>query len=242
MNFIICEDEQILANHYIKLINNYMMNYDIEYKIHLYDRYGNNFKNKISKINGNKIFILDIKTKEGSGVTATKEIREELDDWNSMIIIITSYTEYKYELIGKRLMVLDFINKNNNPDKRLKEDLNICMKNLDNKQNSLNFKYKGLVRVINYKDIVSIEKEQDSKRCIINTKDNKYYIQGTLNNIKKKLDNRFIKTHRSLLVNVDYIDYFKQSTNELFFKNKDKTYLVSRTGRKEVTKNARVVE
>lgn len=242
MNFIICEDEKVLASHYKQTIEKFMMNYDVEYTISQFDGYNEEFKRLAKKEIGQKVYFLDVKTNCGTGINAARMIREELDDWISMIIIITSYPEYRYDVIGKRLMLLDFINKLEKPDKRIVEDLKICMKNFDNKQNTLRFKYKGTVYNLHLKDIIYIEKEQDSKRCIIHTKNDNYYILGTLNEILKKLDNRFIKTHRSLVVNTDHVDYFKQSTNELYFKNKEKTYLVSRSNKKEVTSNVRYID
>lgn len=242
MDFVICEDEQVLASHYKKLVDNFMMNYDMDYKIKIFDGYNKDFEELIKTKSGPRIYILDVRTKEGSGINAARMIREVAEDWVSMIIIITSFSEYKYEVVGKRLMLLDFVSKSKNPDKRLIEDLKICMTNFANKHNTLKFKYKGIVHNISLQDIIYVEKEQDSKRCIIHTQDHNYYILGTLNDVLKRLDNRFIKTHRSLLVNNDHIDYFKQSTNELFFKNKEKTYLVSRDKKKEVTKHARVID
>lgn len=242
MNFIICEDEEVLVNHYKQIIDKFMMNYDIEYTIKHFNGYNEDFKRAAKKEGGNKVFILDVKTTHGSGINAARMIREELDDWISMIIVITSYPEYRYEVIGKRLMLLDFINKLEKPDIRLVEDLKICMKNFDNKHNTLRFRYKGIIYNVYLKDIIYIEKEQDSKRCIIHTSNKDYYILGTLNDVLKKLDDRFIKTHRSLIVNIDQVDYFKQNTNELFFKNKEKTYLVSRSQKKEVTSHVRYVD
>lgn len=242
MNFIICEDEEVLASHYKKIIEKFMMNYDIEYTISQFDGYDENFKRAAKKEVGHKVYLLDVKTTHGSGINAARMIREELDDWISMIIIITSFPEYRYEVIGKRLMLLDFINKLEKPDIRLVEDLKICMKNFDHKHNTLRFKYKGIIHNVYLKDIIYIEKEQDSKRCIIHTQNEDYYILGTLNDVLRKLDDRFIKTHRSLIVNIDQVDFFKQNTNELFFKNKEKTYLVSRNQKKEVTSHVRHVD
>lgn len=241
MNFIICEDEDIFIKNYKKIIDNFMMNYDIEYKIHIFKGYDEKFKKTAKELTGFKVYILDIKTNEGSGLSAARIIREEIEDWTSMLIMITSYCEYHYELIGKRLMVLDFINKLDEPERRLKEDLKICLKSYDSKPITLKYKYKGINYNIALKDIIYVEKEQDSKRCIIHTNEKNYYINGTLNEILKLLDERFIKTHRSLIINKDQISYYKSKTNQLFFKNNESTYLISRSFKKEMFKNARVV-
>ena len=241
MNFIVCEDEPVLAKHYKNIIDNFMMNYDLEYDYYEFDGYGVEFKKIAEKDLGHKIYILDVKTKEGSGINTARMIREEYNDWVSMIIIITSFPEYKYEIIGKRLMLLDFVSKLDKPEKRLVEDLKICMQNFGTKFNSLRFKYKGIVQVVDLSEIIYIEKEQDSKRCIIHTTNKNYYILGTLNEFYKKVDKRFIKSHRSLIVNINQIDYFDSKNNQLFFKNKESTFLISRDKKKEMINCAKFI-
>ena len=94
MNFIICEDEDIFIKNYKKIIDNFMMNYDIEYKIHIFKGYDEKFKKIAKELTGFKVYILDIKTNEGSGLSAARIIREEIEDWTSMLIMMTSYCEY----------------------------------------------------------------------------------------------------------------------------------------------------
>ena len=99
VNFIVCEDEKVLRNETKDIIDSLMMNYDIDYKINEFDGYNNKFEEIVKKDTGFKIYLLDIKTKKGSGIDAARIIREQYDDWNSVIILITSYSEYKYEAL-----------------------------------------------------------------------------------------------------------------------------------------------
>ena len=76
INFIVCEDEKELRSNTKNQIIKFMMNYDIDYKIYEFDGYNNKFK-KIAKMDtGFKIYFLDIKTNEGSGIDAARMIRE----------------------------------------------------------------------------------------------------------------------------------------------------------------------
>ena len=95
INFIICEDKPELLKEYKNQIDKFMMKYDIEYKCHTFDCYDNKWKREINKIKGFKIYLLDIKTETGSGIDAARLIREEDDDWVSMIIMISGFQEYK---------------------------------------------------------------------------------------------------------------------------------------------------
>lgn len=234
INFIICEDEKKLRISTMKEIDSFMMNYDIDYKIHEFDRYNEAFNDIVKKDIGFKIYLLDIVTEEGSGVDAARVIREQYDDWVSVIIMITSHQEYKYEVLSSRLYLLDFINKLDNCNKKIREDLVIAMKAYDKKYKTLNYEYNHTLYKVEYRQIVYIEKEPDSKRCIIRTKEDQQIIPGTLNEVFEKLDDRFFKTHKSLIINVDEICRYEVKKNKITFKNGDHTHLISRNQKKEL--------
>lgn len=239
IDFIICEDEQILADKYIKEIDKFMMNYDIDYNCHSFSEYDKAWKTLAKKDLNFKIYLLDIVTEKGSGLDAARLIREEYDDWNSMIIIITSHPQYKYAALSKRLMLVDFINKLDNCEQKLKDDLLICMKNYDNRYNSLRYIYKNTVYNIELRHIISVEKEPDSKRCVIETEHDTFYIQGSLNQVLKRLDKRFFRCHRSLAVNINQIKSYSPRTNTIVFKNNTKTSTISRDKKKELFNRVR---
>lgn len=141
INFIVCEDEKDIRINTKNQIIKFMMNYDIDYKIYEFDGYNSKF-NKIAKSDsGFKIYFLDIKTNAGSGIDAARMIREQYDDWVSVIIVMTSFSEYKYEVLSSRLYLLDFINKLDDCNKKIKEDLVIAMKNYDRKYKMLSYEY-----------------------------------------------------------------------------------------------------
>lgn len=187
INFIICEDEPELQESYLYQIEKFMMKYDIEYKCQTFSCYNNKWKKAAKDTPGFKVFLLDIRTDEGSGIDAARLIREVYDDWVSMIIMISGYQEYKYEALGKRLMLVDFINKLDHFEKKLEDALLICMKNYDNKYKSLKYTYKKIAYNIEFRDIIKIEKEIGSKKCSIYTNDNTYHIVATLDELLKNV-------------------------------------------------------
>ena len=234
IEFIVCEDERDFCVIYKSIIEKIMMKYDIEYNVNVYSGYTRNWKKAAQNNSLFKVYILDLKTKEGSGLDAARYIREELDDWQSMIIIVTAYPEYKYEALGKRLMLIDFVSKLDNLNQRLSQAIQISLKNYDKRPNSLKYSYKNMVYNIEFQKIVYIEKEQDNKRCIIKALDNDYYIQGNLKSIESKLDDRFKKCNRSYIINVEQLQSYNRKTNILTFKNGIELYAVSRDKKKEI--------
>lgn len=234
INFVVCEDEKDLRKIEVEEITKFMMNYDIDYKIHEFSEYNKKFEDYAMKDDGFKIYLLDIVTNKTSGINAARMIREEYDDWVSVIMMVTSHPEYKYEALSSRLYLLDFINKLNNMEEKIQENLSIAIKHYDNRHKQIKYTYNRSFYNIELREIIYIEKEQDSKRCIVITKYGKQIIPGTLNSVYKMLDDRFLKVHKSLIINLDEVREFEINTNKLTFKNGDTTYLVSRTKKKEL--------
>lgn len=239
INYIICEDEPELLNMYEKQIDKFMMKYDMDYTCYTFDCYDKNWKTTIRNLVGFKIYILDIKTEKGSGIDAARMIREEFDDWVSMIIMISGHPEYRYEALGKRLMLVDFINKIEHPERKLQDALLICMKNYDNKYKALRYKYKNTAYNIEFRSIVKIEREQGSKRCIIYTDEGKFFIQESLNDLLKKLDKRFFKCSRGVAINVEKVESYNFKENTAKLKNKEEFKDVSREKRREMFNRVR---
>lgn len=239
INFVICEDENILLKKYCIEIEKFMMNYDIDYKIHTYNGYTKEWKNYAQTDDGFKVYLLDIKTNEGSGLDAARRIREEYDDWRSMIIIISSYSEYRYEALGKRLMLVDFINKLDKCEAKLREALLICIKHYSSRPKVLRYTYKNVAYSIELKHILYIEREPDSKVCKIVTICGNYKIQGTIKSVLKNLDKNFFKSCRGTIINSQQILCYDKRQNKIKFKNGTEIDSISREHKKEVISHVR---
>ena len=108
------------------------------------------------------------------------------------------------------------------------------MSNYDKREKSLSYEYNHICHKIDFRHIISIEKEQDSKRCIIHTTYGNKTIAGSLNSVLKLLDKRFMKIHRSVIVNIDQIESYDASKNKLIFKDGTHTHLIARDKKKEL--------
>ena len=232
INYLIMEDNLNDLLLYKNIIDKVMMNYDINYDISIIDRY-TKLIHKFLEKDSFKIYILHLekhkKTKE-----LIKKIREELDDWKSLIIILYDNIEILREIQEENLFILHYLNKNTNINNSLCRDLQICMKNYDQRPNSLKYCYKKTFYNIEYRNIFYIEKEKDNKICKIKTKDNYFYIPGSLKNLKNKLDKRFIKCNKSCIINMEQVEEYNTKRNIIVFKNKEEVNIISRTKKKEI--------
>ena len=234
INFILCDDKIDFSQKLSHLITNFMFDYDEKYKVHSYEEYDKQFEDMVASEVGFKVYLLDIVTNEGSGIDAAREIREKYDDWSSVIIIITSYEEYRFEALSNRLYLLDYINKLSDYKKQVLETLERVMKHYNYRRKCLCYEYNYTYYKIDYKDIICIEKEQETKKCLVKTVYGDSIMPGSLSAAYKKLDQRFIKVHRGLIINIDKLTRYDSKTNEITFCNGTKTNLVSRDRKKEL--------
>lgn len=239
IDFIILEDELIYVHKYKNIIDKVMMNYDINYNLNIYDSYNTKI-NKFIKNEEFKVYIMSYDNTKNT-LEMIKYIREILDDWESLIIIIYKDKKDKTKLLKESLFIVDYINKNKNITPKLTRSIQICLKNYDKRPNSLKYNYKNVIYNIEFNKILYIEKEQDNKRCIIKTINNNYYIPGTIKQIYKILDKRFIKSSRSCIINLEQISTYDIKNNIITFKNNIELNSISRDNKKDIINYLRMM-
>jgi len=236
INFIICDDNVEFSKKVRHIIDDYMMKSDVEYECTVFHNYDDGLKDMIKKEIGFKVYILDIQMPDGSGLDITRMIREEYEDWTSIILIITAYNEYKYDALGNRLFIMDFINKMDNCETKLKQDLTRIRSHYDHKEKCLTYEFNRIVKKIEYKHILYIEKEKANKNCKVVTSYNESKISKSLKNLKAELDGRFIKINKGVLVNIEQIKEVDLTSNRVIFKNGTEIEDIAKCKRNEVIK------
>jgi len=231
INYII-SDEYNDAVKTKEIIEYYMMNFDIEVKYHLFN-IEDNLKDKLCNIKGFKVFILNNDSPKYFGINFAEYIRSELDDWNSIIILVSKHSESRNDGMGKRLFLFDNIIKNYFFDKILKEDIKNIKKHYDNREHCLTFELNRIVTKLDFKNIETITKEKNSKRCVINSSVGNYYTSESLKDVSKRLDNRFIRINRSCIVNGDKVIEYDLNNNKITMKNGLTMFDVSRENKKD---------
>lgn len=234
VNFFVCDDNENFLNKINNIVNNYMMKNDYDFKVNLYKKIDDKLKNDSSRIKGFKIYILDIEIEEESGLEFSRIIREEQGDWNSIIVLITAHNELKYEALGKRLYIFDFISKYDGYTKILNDDLDKIIKVYENRERKLIYKDERIIKILDFQDITLIEKEKNSNKVKIYTESKTIEIGESISSIYKRLDNRFIKLNRSIIVNKDKICEYNLEEGTVLLKNSKKIYDLSKKLRKNL--------
>lgn len=155
-------------------------------------------------VNGNAFFdiiFLDIYMVEINGIMTAKQIRKY--DGDCKIIFTTTSTEHALESF--EVFPYNYLTK---PIARASFD-SVFEKAIEStdkeKQKSLSVKVSSTIHTVLYKDILFIE--SNAKTLIIHTIKNKNFsFFFKLDDLQKQInDKRFLRCHKSFLVNMDYI-------------------------------------
>lgn len=233
INFIIYEDEKKYRELYVSIILKIIGSMQFAYKITEIEKYDKTTMSKINKLVGKKIFVLDIEVPGKSGLDLAREIRNS-GDWDSQMIVATTHEQLKNTTLTSRMLMLDFISKYYELEESLKECIKICL-NIAERKHSLNFKYNGELYQIPYNDILYIEKNVDNSYSTIVTKEKNIEIKRAMNTIESELkeDERFFRSHRSCIINIDNITSVELKNNVINF-GKKSIDLLSRDKKNEL--------
>ncbi len=232
INYIIYEDEEYFEKIYQKTIHQFMGCNNDQYKIYTFHEYKPSVIDTIKSLNGQNIYILDIEVKGKSGLDLAREIRNTKKTMNDQIIIATAHQDLVQNAFHKKILMVDFISKFD----ELEENIFSCFKEIYEIFNSnkfFSFKQDGEIVRIPYNDILFIEKNKIEDYLIIETNSASITYKSNIAKVEKILasDVRFLKIHRSCIVNTFRITKLNTSIPIIHFDNKYTTCL-SRNKRK----------
>lgn len=232
LKFVVCEDRENDLMKSVQIINKAMMKYDIEYKIHKFEKYNKEFEEIIREPFDTKIYLLDIELPGIKGLEIASEIRKQDDD--SYILFITSHPECKNDIFFSRLEAIDFIPKQYRYEDRVQETIEYILdRKIRNK--TLTFTYNYTTYKVPFKDITFIEKDPLLSRCIIHFMNDKpKSIKRTIKSLEEELHPLFFKTHKSCVVNLENISKVEYANSTIYFKNGESTTLLSPANKKEL--------
>lgn len=229
VNFVICEDNKYVREMIEGIICKALMPYDFNYKVYSYEKYDIKMKNFIHTPSDIKVYILDLELPNKSGVDIASEIRKV--DWDSIIIISTSHDELELKILKQKLLILDFISKFDDYEKRLCDTINMVIKNLKVKK-ILSFKSNKELHHIAFDNIIFIYHDPELEKTKIITYDDEYEVRESLVSIISRLDDRFYQSHRACYVNKNRIKTIDFKEGIIYFDKGKYTDYLSRNYKK----------
>lgn len=231
VNIILCDDNKKDLKNIETIVQNFMQKNKIEYNMHLFNDYNKDFYSICESKLSFKIYLLDIETPSKSGIDVAREIRKR--DLDSVIIFLTVHEELGNIILKNDLLFLSFINKFDDCENRLIECLRKAMKLLNRKQ-ILRFTDGNTIYSIKLDDILYITKESFERKTIIKTDYTEFKVNVSLADIKDLLDDRFIQTHRSCIINKNRTSKIDKQNRKITFDTGEVIDLVSEKYKKEL--------
>ena len=199
----ICEDEKETQSLIENYLHNILKNINIEYEIQKYSLGEELLGSNLKEID---ILLLDIQMGQINGMDTARKIREV--DNKMEIIFITSLIDYVqdgYEVRAYRYLLKPI------ELEELKKHVLTCIKEIENKNNYILIKNKSNTYKIQSNEIKYIEVQK--KNMLIHTINKTFDVRYSLEKIEKdlKLD-KFIRCHKSFLINLSYVENIKLNT------------------------------
>lgn len=218
VNIIICENNNFYKSKTYEIIEKYMRKTNIKYHILSFESYTPKLKKIVSEpLDGHNIYILDISlANEDSGIDIANDIRK--NDYDSIVILETGYSELISEAQRLRLSILDYVHKKVNYERNIIELLELSLK-IYKLKGSVKFQVDKIDYNIKYDDILLIESDSNERKCIITTKNRSYDVKKPLYFIEEQLNSHFYKVNRGCIINVDMVAKCDYKNNEITFNN-----------------------
>lgn len=191
----ICDDEKVVCNMLMQKVTTQMKNKKEDFEIDC-------FANADELLQKNLIYdilLLDIQMPGQNGIELAKTLRK--DGLNSALIFITALKEHVFDVF--EVDALDYICKPIN-EMRLEKTLEKALQKIKtNEDNYLLIKTMNCCKAVKISNIFYCE--VINRKIYLYTKDDVIVYYSKLADIIKQLDNRFVRCHRSYLVNMDYL-------------------------------------
>jgi len=158
--------------------------------------------------NGNNfdLIFLDIEIGKINGVEVGHFIRDELKDYITKIIYISSKSSYDRQLFD--VQPLHFLSKPLD-SRKIINDINLAIMLLGKENKTFSFKCSNQIYRLPIKEIIYFESAGRQMKLIFFN--GTFYFYGTVDSVREQLSkSRFIMPHRSYIVNYDNIVYIKK--------------------------------
>lgn len=226
INFIVVEDNPLHLEKTKKIIMSYMMKNDYPFDIKTFSKFSKELINTIKVGEHNTfIYILDFELPNTNAIDISRTIRNY--DWKSPIIVFSVNGGMALETFKQRLQILDFVNKQYEAEKNLHE--------LFSKLRS-HFKLtiKKKTYIVDLENILYLYRDNYKRKTVLVTDFGEHMINDTLENIKSKLNNKFIYSHKSYIINTKRVSVLDWKNNDVIFDNGVRANILSKSRRKEL--------
>lgn len=198
----LCDDEKEMRLELSEQIHMYLLERGIKYQLSLFE----SGEELLESTDSFDLYFLDIQMKRLSGMETARQLRA--DKKGGYIVFITVLEDYVYDAF--EVEAADYLVKPVRENRFLRMMERICVKLSAQKQRNLLISSKGNHCVsIPFDDIYYCEIV--NHRLYVHTKHTVIDCRMKMEQAEQMVDHRFLKCHRSYLVNLDYVRGYKDN-------------------------------
>jgi two-component system response regulator AgrA len=224
INIYICEDNQEQLEKVKKAVLDTVMIEDMDMRLALASQNPYAILDDIDAKGGTGIYFLDVDLKTDiNGIQLAEKIRHR--DPSGFVIFITTHAELSYLTFKYKVEALDYIIKDDFDmvAKRVRECLLYAFKKFtssgDDRGEVFYIHTKEKVVLIEYNKIICFETSPTIHKITLYAENRQIEFYSNMKDIESKLDSRFIRCHRSYIVNQDYIKEVDKKKRMIYLKN-----------------------
>lgn len=220
MNIYICEDNDIQRERIKSIILDTIIIENLDMEITLDTSDPQELLEAIKDYKNNSIYFLDIDLKSSiNGIKLAGKIREE--DPRGFIIFITTHAEMSYLTFLYKVEAIDYIVKDNY--KNIRSRIYDCIMNINKKYKALNNSICKTVSIksgdkiynLDIDSILFFETSNVIHKINVYTENRMLEFYAQMKDVEKMVDSRFIRCHRSYMINKDKINHVDYNSREV---------------------------
>jgi DNA-binding LytR/AlgR family response regulator len=226
LKIAICDDEQIVCADIEKNILDFKKESGLDLEVEVFNS-GIDLLKFIENENTFDLIFLDIEMQDLNGIQVGIKLRNELEDYVTKIVYISSKDNYDRQLF--EVQPMHFLSKPIDKEKII-ADIKLALKILGKSGGVFSYKIGHSVHKIPIKDILYFE-SMDREIKLVSIKGTVYFydtIEAVLSQVSSF---QFIQIHRSFIINYAYVSKFRYE--EVIMQNGERL-LISQRRRKDV--------
>lgn len=235
MRVIICEDNIRQRKSIVEIIENCILREELIMEVELETGKPQEVIDYLEEAqNFIRLYFIDVDLGEGlNGIQLAEVIRQK--EPNCYIVFITNHADMSIKTFEYKIEALDYIIKDDFND--IKNRINSCILEAYNRCKSENnniVTIKVGERLVNlrYEDILFFETSPLKHKIKVHEFNKQIEFYGSLNDMEEKVDERFIRCHKSFLVNKENIKEIDKKNRVIHMKNGQVCYASVREIRK----------
>ncbi len=225
LKIAICDDDKYICADVEKALRQYGEENDIKFHIDLYYT-GEELIGKMSNNEKYDLIFMDIELNTTTGIIIGTKIRNELENYISKIVFITSVEGYQNQLFD--IQPFGYIKKPVDKEQIVKYT-KLCLKVLDKEKLVFKYQLGHELKQIELRNILYFENKLRKVKLVTHDFNEEFY--GTIKEVRKQLPENFILVHASFIVNLKYI---KNVLKDSVIMQNDEIIPVSKSNLKEL--------